>query len=54
MLREDAGVMRKRMQTSDMFAALNINLSEDVQQPFMPQRKPITNSSRILNILSTI
>ena len=54
MLREDAGIMRKRMQADDMLSLLNIdtnNMSDDIM---MRRKKKIRNASNILNILSTI
>lgn len=53
MLRDDAGVVKKRMQAEDMLAMLNVNDNENIEQPFMPRRK-IRNASEVLNILSTI
>jgi hypothetical protein len=53
MLRDDAGVMRRRMEQSDMLAALNVNGAEDVDTRIHRVRK-IRNASEILNVLSTI
>lgn len=53
MLRDDAGVSRKRLQDSDMLSLLNINGTEEVDTRVQrPQR--IRNASEILNVLSTI
>jgi hypothetical protein len=55
MLRDDAGMMRRKIQSEDMFAMLNINGNG---QPDVDTRlhraKKIRNASEILNILSTI
>jgi hypothetical protein len=53
MLRDDAGIMRKRMQQEDMFSMLNIN-SQDEVDTRIHRVKKIRNASEILNILSTI
>lgn len=51
-LRDDAGVVRKRMQAEDMLAMLNVSGTDvDVKQI---QRHRIRNASEVLNILSTI
>ena len=56
MLKEDAGFMRKKAQSEDMLALLNIN--SDVQNNngmAIPQpRRKITQASNILTILSTL
>ena len=52
MLRDDAGVVRKRMQAEDMLAFLNVNGNDIVETPI--QRRRIRNASEVLNILSTI
>lgn len=50
-LRDDAGVMRKRMNASDMLEMLNVG--ETTTQGVFKKKK-ITNSTDILNLLSTI
>lgn len=54
MLRDDAGVMRKRLDASDMFSMLNVNDSKGGEDSRFGPRKKITNASNILNILSSI
>lgn len=55
-MREDAGVMRKRMESNDMLAMLNIGVGGErivdtrIERPV----RKITNATHILNILSTI
>ena len=55
-MREDAGVMRKRMESNDMLAMLNIGAGGEhivdtrIERPV----RKITNATHILNILSTI
>jgi hypothetical protein len=53
MLRDDAGMSRKRIQQEDMFAMLNINGQDEVDTR-LHRVKKIRNASEILNILSTI
>jgi hypothetical protein len=53
MLRDDAGVMRRRMQADDMLAMLHVNGQEDVDTRIHRVKK-IRNASEILNVLSTI
>ena len=53
MLRDDAGVMRKRMQSEEMLSLLNVNGVEEIDTRIQ-RRKKIRNASEILNILSTI
>jgi len=53
MLRDDAGVIRKKMQAEDMLAMLNVN-GEDVVDTRIQRPKKIRNASEILNVLSTI
>lgn len=53
MLRDDAGIMRKRIQQEDMFAMLNINTSNEVDTR-VHRVKKIRNADEILNILSAI
>lgn len=54
MLRDDAGVMRKRMQSDDMLAMLRVNELENEQDTRIRRVKKIRNSTEILNILSSI
>lgn len=55
MLRDDAGVVKRRLQASDMFSALHVNFNDELNvPPFGGQKKAITNSTEILKILSTI
>ena len=53
MLRDDAGITRKRVQAEDMLTFLSINGQEDVDTRIHRVRK-IRNASDILNVLSTI
>ena len=53
MLRDDAGIMKKKMESSDMLAMLHINGEDEVDTRIHRVRK-IRNASEILNILSTI
>ena len=52
LLKEDAGIIRKQIQTEDMLAMLNVT-NENYVDPRI-HRKKIRNASEILNILSTI
>ena len=54
MLREDAGVMRKKMQSSDMLSYLSVNESGDVLDTRIHKQKITRLSNSILNILGTI
>lgn len=56
MLRDDAGMARKKMQADDMLALLNVNQDEDFMIDTRIERvhKKIRNASEILNILSKI
>lgn len=56
MLKEDAGVMRRRIQSDDMLALLNINGDgeKDVDTRIQRRVRKIRNAGEILNILSTI
>lgn len=57
LLRDDAGMMRKKIQSEDMLAMLNINSEDKVDEIIGSTRikkKKIRNASEILNILSTI
>ena len=53
MLRDDAGVSRRRSEANDMLALLNVN-GEYGENNAPYERKKIRNASEILNILSTI
>ena len=53
LLREDAGVMKKRIQSEDMLALLNVN-GDDIVDTRIQRPRKIRNASEILNILSTI
>lgn len=53
MLRDDAGIIKKRLQADDMLTLLNINGDEQVET-HIPIKKKIRNASEILNILSAI
>lgn len=52
-LRDDAGIMRKKMQADDMLALLNVNGEESVDTRIQ-RPKRIRNASEILNLLSAI
>lgn len=52
-LRDDAGIMRKKMQAEDMLAILNVNGEETVDTRIQ-RPKRIRNASEILNLLSAI
>lgn len=54
MLRDDAGVMRKKAEASDMLTLLNINEEEEVDTRIHRVKKKIRNASDILNVLSNI
>jgi hypothetical protein len=54
LLRDDAGVMRKRMQADDMFALLNVNGDGGTNVDTRLERKKIRNVSNILDVLSRI
>ena len=54
MLRDDAGVVRKRMQADDMLAFLNINNNDDIVDTRIHRVRKIRNASEVLHILSTI
>ena len=53
MLREDAGIAKKKMEANEMLSLLHINGQEEVDTRIHRVRK-IRNASEILNILSTI
>jgi hypothetical protein len=52
-LREDAGIIKKRMQSEDMLSLLNVNGEEEIDTRIQRPRK-IRNATEILNILSEI
>lgn len=52
MLQEDAGIIKKKMQSEDMLSLLNVNT--DMVDPRTNRPKRIRNASEILNILSAI
>ena len=54
MLREDAGIMRKKMQADDMLSLLNIDTNNMQDEIMMRRKRKIRNANNILNILSTI
>jgi hypothetical protein len=54
MLRDDAGMARKKADASDMLALLNINDGDNVDTRLERVRPRIRNASEVLNILSTI
>lgn len=53
LLRDDAGITRKKMQSEDMLAFLNVNVDNTIDTRIHRVRK-IRNASEVLNILSTI
>ncbi len=53
MLKEDAGIMRKRVQADDMLALLNVN-GQDIVDTRIHRVRKIRNASEVLNILSNI
>jgi len=53
MLREDAGVMKKKAESSDMLALLNVNGEQNVDTRINRVKK-IRNATDILKVLSTI
>lgn len=54
MLRDDAGVMRKRVEAEDMMAMLHVNDPEMMIDTRVQRVKKIRNASEILKILSAI
>lgn len=54
MLRDDAGIMRKKMQTADMLTILNIDKDTTADDMIVRRKKKIRNANDILNILHTI
>jgi len=53
LLRDDAGMMRKKLEANDMLEFLNVNHS-DLVGDGMRERRRIRNASEVLNILSSI
>lgn len=53
MLRDDAGIAKKRMQSNEMLALLNIGEGQEQTMPYQKKKK-ITNATGILNVLSSI
>ncbi len=53
MLRDDAGIMKKKLQASDMMTMLGVNGENEVDTRLHRQKK-IRNASEILNLLSAI
>lgn len=53
LLRDDAGMMRKKLEANDMLEFLNVNHS-DVVGDGIRERRRIRNASEVLNILSSI
>lgn len=53
LLRDDAGMMRKKLEDNDMLEFLNVNHS-DVVGDGIRERRRIRNASEVLNILSSI
>ena len=51
MLRDDAGIIRKKMQADDMLALLNINSGAEMTER---RTRKIRNANEVLNILSNI
>jgi hypothetical protein len=54
MLRDDAGMSRKKAEASDMLSLLNINGEDNIDTRIERVRPRIRNASEVLNILSTI
>lgn len=54
MLKDDAGLSRKRAEASDMLALLNIDGTEEVVDTRVQRVNKIRNASEILNVLSCI
>lgn len=54
MLKDDAGLARKRAEASDMLALLNIDGTEEVVDTRVQRVNKIRNASEILNVLSCI
>lgn len=53
LLRDDAGIIRKRMQADDMLALLNVNGEQEIDTRIHRVKK-IRNANEILNVLSQI
>ena len=53
MMRDDSGLMRRTMQSTDMLSILGINGGAETYKPY-EKRKAIKNASEILNVLSSI
>ena len=54
MLKEDAGLMKKQIQSDDMLALLNVNGEQDFVDTRIQRVRKIHHSNDILHILSTI
>jgi len=54
MLKEDAGLMKTKIQSDDMLALLNVNNERDFVDTRIQRVRKIRHSNDILNILSTI
>ena len=54
MLKEDAGVMKRKIQAEDMLVLLNVNGEQDYMNPNEHRVRKIRNASEVLTILSTI
>jgi hypothetical protein len=54
MLKEDAGIMKRKMQAEDMLVLLNVNSEQDYINPNEHRVRKIRNASEVLTILSTI
>ena len=54
MLKEDAGLMKTKIQSDDMLALLNVNGEQDFVDTRIQRVRKIRHSNDILHILSTI
>ena len=54
MLRDDAGMSRKKAEASDMMALLSVNVDEEVDTRLYRIKPRIRNANEVLNILSAI
>jgi len=54
MLRDDAGVMRKRLESSDMLSLLGVNNTEDEIEDMIVKKKITINNNWMLQTLSSI
>lgn len=54
MLRDDAGVMRKRLESSDMLSLLGVNNTEDELEDMIVKKKITINNNWMLQTLSSI